>query len=857
MEIIQNKALLVETDYPERITSIIPKSKLIEHNKVLVHWGQDECKVLHNLGFKETPSLIERDYQWTGMYQPFKHQKISSGFLSLNKRAYILSDMGCVDSDTEYLSPTGWVKISAYAGGEVAQYYPDTKAIEFVTPKEYVKLPCNEMIYIKTKYGVDQMLSPEHRMIIHDGKAPHKWVVNNAEQLYAKHEDYQNRVFRKRSISDVSFNGAAIPAVYSQQWGKGLSISNAALRVQVALIADGYFPKDNRTNWCIMRLKRPHKVTRMHEILLAAGIEYRVTQSDTPTAQGFHVFRFNAPIKVKEFDSQFWSCSQEQIDIIYDEVLRWDGSIDTGDTERFARFSSNSKASADFVQAVFNSKGHVARITQDPRVDKYKHGEHYSVSIRPAKSGLLYLRSASSDGSPKRVMEKVPSTDGFKYCFMVDSTYLVFRRNGCVFASGNTGKTNSVAWAADYLMKQNQIKRMLVICPMSIMKAAWQNDLFKSVMHRSVGIAHGSRETRKKVIQSDVEIVIINYDGVEVVLDELIKGGFDLIVLDEATAIKRAGTKRWKQINQLVQPDSWLWLMTGTPAAQSPLDAYGLVKLMHPHRVDKSEYQFKDRVMYKASQFVWRPKVTANDHIHALMQPAIRFTKEECLDLPELMYTTREVEMTAQQKMYYKKLKDQMTMDVGDESITAMNAAIAVNKLLQIASGSAYTDTKEVIEFDSSSRYKELVTCIEESSHSVLVFCTFRHSIIRLQEKLSADGYEVDVIHGEIALNKRSEVFDRFQTSGKKQVLIIQPQSAAHGVTLHAANTIVWWSPTTSYETYAQANARVHRAGQVNKCSVIHLQGSGVEKKLYAALQLRSEHQMDLLGLYKNELYEK
>jgi SNF2 family DNA or RNA helicase len=110
------------------------------------------------------------------------------------------------------------------------------------------------------------------------------------------------------------------------------------------------------------------------------------------------------------------------------------------------------------------------------------------------------------------------------------------------------------------------------------------------------------------------------------------------------------------------------------------------------------------------------------------------------------------------------------------------------------------------------------------------------------------------VIHGGVTLKNRTEIFDKFQTSGKKQVLVIQPQSASHGVTLHAANTVVWWSPTTSYETYAQANARVHRAGQKNPCTVVHLQGSPVEKHLYTALQTRESNQINLLGMYKSLL---
>lgn len=431
------------------------------------------------------------------------------------------------------------------------------------------------------------------------------------------------------------------------------------------------------------------------------------------------------------------------------------------------------------------------------------------------------------------------------------ASFLTVNKRAYVFNEQGTGKTSSAAWASDYLMSRGLVKRVLIICPLSIMRAAWQNDLFKTAMHRRVGIAHGTTEQRRKVIASDAEIVIINFDGVEIVLNELLRGDFDMVIIDEATAIKRYNTNRWKAINQLVKSDTWVWLMTGTPAAQSPLDAYGLVKLMHPSRVDRSEHLFKDRVMYKISTFTWKPKADANTYIHQLMQPAIRFTKEECLDLPELLYQTRDIPLTSQQKVYYDKLKKEMLIEMSGESITSVNAAVNLNKLLQISAGGVYTDTGEVIDFDCKTRFNELLDIIEGSSHSVLVFCAFRHSIAMLEEKLKKEGLIVDVIHGGISLTKRTQVFDTFQSSGKKQILIIQPQSASHGVTLHAANTVVWWSPTTSYETYAQANARVHRAGQKNPCTVVHLQGSGVEKQLYRALGYRDTQQIDLLNMYK------
>ena len=176
-------------------------------------------------------------------------------------------------------------------------------------------------------------------------------------------------------------------------------------------------------------------------------------------------------------------------------------------------------------------------------------------------------------------------------------------------------------------MQQGRVKRVLVVCPVSIMDTAWRSDLFKTVMHRTVAIAQGSRTQRQKVISGDYEFVIINFDGVKVVNKELAEGGFDLIIVDEANAVKSVTTDRWKCLASLVKPTTRLWLMTGTPASQSPLDAYGLAKLVTPDSVPRFFGAFRDKVMLKLTQYKWVPKQDAQQTVHQVLQPAIRFTK--------------------------------------------------------------------------------------------------------------------------------------------------------------------------------------------------------------------------------------
>ena len=435
--------------------------------------------------------------------------------------------------------------------------------------------------------------------------------------------------------------------------------------------------------------------------------------------------------------------------------------------------------------------------------------------------------------------------------------FLTLNRRAFCFNEQGTGKTGSVIWAADYLMKLGFIKRVLVLCPLSIMQSAWQNDLFKFAMHRTVTIAHSySRENRIKAVKADSEFVICNFDGLEIIKEAVIAEEFDLIVIDEANAYKTVSTKRWKTLNSIIKPSTWVWMLTGTPASQEPTDAYGLARIVNPSAVPRFFGSFKDMVMQKITQFKWVPRPRAEEIVHQVLQPAIRFTKEECLDLPEMTYTTREVPLTAQQKKYYETIRKHMVVTAAGEDITTVNAAANLNKLLQLSCGAVYSDSGEVIAFDASNRMEALKEVIDEASHKVIVFVPYRHAIHIVYEHLTKSGYTAEIINGDVPVNKRTEIFNRFQTEDTPRVLVIQPQAASHGVTLHAANVVVYWSPVMSVETYLQANARVHRAGQRNPCTVVHLQGSPVERRMYAMLEAKVDIHTRVVDLYKNLLEE-
>jgi SNF2 family DNA or RNA helicase len=434
------------------------------------------------------------------------------------------------------------------------------------------------------------------------------------------------------------------------------------------------------------------------------------------------------------------------------------------------------------------------------------------------------------------------------------SEFLVNNRKAFCFNEQGTGKTASVIWAVDYLMQLGLVKRVLVICPLSIMKSAWQQDLFKFAIHRTVSVAYGAAKKRKEIVNAGNEFVIINFDGVGIVKKEIMDGGFDLVVVDEASAYKNNKTERWKDLRDLMKVIKGLWMLTGTPAAQSPVDAFGLARLVNPTAVPLYVSHFKDQVMQKVSDYRWIPRPEAKTIVHKALQPAIRFEKKDCLDLPPVTFVDRDAPLTPQQLVYYKKLKQEMLIEADGEEISAVNAAVKINKLLQISGGAVYTDTGEVLEFDVSSRLKVVHEVVDETSNKVLVFVPFTHTIELLEKYLTKNGITSEIINGSVSVNRRTDIVTHFQNNAQPKVLIIQPQAASHGLTLTAADTIIWYAPCTSVETYLQANARIDRPGQVNAMTIVHLSGSQVERRMYSLLRGNVANHSEIIDLYKQEI---
>jgi len=221
------------------------------------------------------------------------------------------------------------------------------------------------------------------------------------------------------------------------------------------------------------------------------------------------------------------------------------------------------------------------------------------------------------------------------------------------------------------------------------------------------------------------------------------------------------------------------------------------------------------------------------------------------MELPPTSYQTRDCALTTEQGRVYKALYDKAHYMHQHGEITALNAGVLMSKLLQVSGGWVYSTARGVISFDNTPRVDALLALLEEvGDERVIVFVEFIHAVTALYDLLKRKGISCETVTGATSLKERNRIFSAFQAGGGARVLVAHPKCMSHGLTLTAASTICWFIPTTSLETYEQANGRITRPGQLNKTLVVHLCGSAVERKLYGMLEKKGNVQASLLSMF-------
>jgi SNF2 family DNA or RNA helicase len=505
----------------------------------------------------------------------------------------------------------------------------------------------------------------------------------------------------------------------------------------------------------------------------------------------------------------------------------------------------------DTKQIVVPYRADIENILREPNAKKFQHAGAWWLAVDHNIISVRLLRNLGFKAPS-------PALSYYDYCggtpfesqrATVDMCTV--HRRAYVLSEMGVGKTRAVLWAYDYLKREGLVDKLLVVGPLSTLTTVWENEIFENFHHLKAVVLYGDKKRRARLLAQDADIYIINFDGVGVLERELrARPDLNCIIVDEVASYRNSRAERWKCLAPLVKRAGFAWGLSGSPTPNSPTDAFGIARLITPETAGFSFKAFKDRTMRQVGPFQWLERPEATSIVHSILQPAVRFTREQCFDLPPTTYTTITCDPGPVARGAYKAMYDAFAAEMRGHEITAANAGVKLSKLLQISAGFAYNQEGRGIYIGGVDRVKQIIEIIEGSQGKVIVFAAFRY-MVEILAGVLGNKYTVGKIHGEVSKAQRDLIFQQFQKETSPRVLVAHPQTMSHGLTLTSASTIVWATPTTSLEIYEQANARITRSGQQRNTLIVNIAATPAEQTVYSRLKKRSAMQGALLDLFE------
>ncbi len=396
--------------------------------------------------------------------------------------------------------------------------------------------------------------------------------------------------------------------------------------------------------------------------------------------------------------------------------------------------------------------------------------------------------------------------------------------------------------------------RMLVFAPLSILQPSWGNDIEK-VGGLSYAVAHGTAQKRVAAMLSGADIVITNHDAVNWIAKDKkrLLAGFTHVTVDEYAAYKNRNAQRSKALQQIANTVEYFWMLNGTPGAMGLCDTwFPTLMLDKGMRLGTSFWAFRSQVCKpvqngpSAEHILWVDRPEAVYEVaDKLKDVTIRFTLNECEDMPENVVTPMHLDMPPWVKTAYDQMLDDALLEIGDNKVTAIHAGAKAQKLCQILSGAVYNQFGDPVRIHNE-RY-DLVADLVESREQCVVAYNYRHELEGLLDVFSRRNIPIGCINGDATKIQREKAVEGFQ-AGELRVIILHPQSGAHGLTLTAGTTTIWASPPKSADWYIQLNARIHRKGQRRRTETIQIAyKNSLETKAYERLEERLDNLHEFL----------
>lgn len=426
-----------------------------------------------------------------------------------------------------------------------------------------------------------------------------------------------------------------------------------------------------------------------------------------------------------------------------------------------------------------------------------------------------------------------------------------------------SGKTLPTVLSIKLLWDADAENKILVIAPLSVIRDTWVDHLEEHAPHIPLMLMDESSKRKKNAekLKDFRGIVLINPDGLVGVHPDMVNWKPGLIVVDELAGYYRNySTQRFKALRTLkalTRPA--MWAFTGTPLTNHIMDSYSQCLLVNPDRMPRKRdgggivgyKEFRDILCSQPYPDMWIPKKGAIERVYEIMQPAIRFTREQVMsEIKEPIRLRKTIPMTPEQKKALKDLVDHGKTVYGDAVISATETRALVMKLCQISTGTIYDSKGNDVELPYSPRLEALLDLHVEVEYSpIIVAAPFIHTINRLKRDLTSKGKKVAVIYGDVSPAERREIIQSFQ-KGELDYLVCHPKTLAHGVTLTTSHTVCWFGPLYDLELYAQLCDRIFRFGQEGQPLIVELCSTEAESKVYASLRNKEQLAIKFLDLF-------
>lgn len=398
-----------------------------------------------------------------------------------------------------------------------------------------------------------------------------------------------------------------------------------------------------------------------------------------------------------------------------------------------------------------------------------------------------------------------------------------------------------------------------MVAPLRVARDTWPNEVKKweHLKDLRVSVAVGDAKKRKIALMRKADIYVINREMVKWLVEESgVPFDYDMVVIDELSSFKNPQSLRFKALMKVRSKVRRVVGLTGTPASNGLMDLFAEYKLLDMGQ-RLGRYITRYRLSYfqpdktnGAIVYSYKPLPFAEEEIFKKIGDiTISMKSGDFLQMPEKIMTEYEVEMNEKEKQEYKHLKDNLVLSVGDQEITAANAASLCGKLSQMANGAVYTDDRNVQIFHER-KLDALEDMIEAANGKpVMIAYWFQHDFDRIKKRLQEMGVEFEKIDSEDSIKRWNE--------GRLPVALIHPASAGHGLNLQSGgSTIIWFGLTWSLELYQQTNGRLWRQGQKDKTVVIqHIITKGtIDERILSALKHKDCTQEEMIAAVKAEI---